>query len=91
MRALRYLAAAALAAGLVAACGDPTKEDIVKRSEGVDTKQQLEKVLGQPADISKLGPVETWTYAAANGSVSFVIAGDRVTLSTTSDKKSAGE
>lgn len=76
-----------IAAGLLAACGDATKEDIVKRSEGIDSKQQLEKILGQPNDIAKLGPLETWTYQAANGSVSFVIAGDRVTVSATSDKK----
>jgi hypothetical protein len=89
MRALGYFMSAAIAAGLNAACGDPTKEDIVKRSEGIDTKQQLEQVLGRPNDISKLGPVETWTYNAANGTVSFVIAGDRVTVSSTDDKKAA--
>ncbi|MBM3516054.1 MAG: hypothetical protein FJX59_20415 [Alphaproteobacteria bacterium] len=86
---VRKVLIVAVAAVILAACGDPTKEDIVKRSEGIDTKQQLERVLGQPSDISKLGPVETWTYNAANGSVAFVIAGDRVTLSTTSDKKAA--
>ena len=89
MNTLKYLAAAALVAAMVAACGDPTKEDIVKRSEGIDTKQQLEKVLGRPNDIAKLGPVETWTYNAANGTVSFVIAGDRVTVSATAEKKAA--
>ncbi len=89
MMTIRFLLTAGFAVGLLAGCGEPTKEDIVKKSEGLDTKQQLEKALGQPSDISKLGPVETWTYAAANGSVSFVIAGDRVTLSTTSDKKAA--
>lgn len=89
MKALKYFAAAILIAGLVAACGDPTKEDIVKRSEGIDSKQQLEKVLGRPDDIAKVGPIETWTYNAANGAVSFVIAGDRVTISTTSNEKAA--
>ena len=76
-----------LAGLLLAGCGDPTKEEILKRSEGADTKVLLEKALGRPSDIKKLGPVETWTYRAANGAVTFVIAGDQVTLSTTSDEK----
>ncbi|MDX2223092.1 MAG: hypothetical protein SFV21_10105 [Rhodospirillaceae bacterium] len=87
MHKLQWAAAIALTAGLITACGDPTKEDILKKAEGVDTKQRLEQVLGTPDDISKLGPVENWTYNAANGTVSFVIAGDMVTLSSTGDKK----
>lgn len=88
-RSIRQIVAVVLAGVLLAACGDPTKEEIVRKAEGIDSKQQLEKVLGQPSDIAKLGPVETWTYNAANGSVSFVIAGDRVTISSTADKKAA--
>jgi hypothetical protein len=80
-------AALIFAALLLAACGDPTKEDILKRSEGANTKALLEKALGRPADIKKLGPVETWTYRAANGAVVFLIAGDQVTLTTTSDQR----
>jgi hypothetical protein len=84
---LRTLAAAFLIAGLLTGCGDPTKEEILKKSEGADTKALLEKALGRPADITKIGPLESWTYRAANGSVTFVIAGDQVTISTTDDKK----
>ncbi|MDX2143264.1 MAG: hypothetical protein SFV19_07910 [Rhodospirillaceae bacterium] len=83
---------AALACTLMlSGCGDPTKEEILKKVDGIDTKQELEKVLGAPNDIAKLGPVETWTYNAVNGTVSFLIAGDRVTLSATGDKKPAPE
>jgi len=78
----------AVAALLVlASCGEPTKEEILRKVDGVNTKQHLEQVLGTPDDIDKLGPVETWTYVAVNGTVSFLIAGDRVTISATGDKK----
>jgi hypothetical protein len=83
-RAVAPLAAVMLAA-LLSACGSPTKEEILKKSDGADTKALLEKALGRPDDIKKVGPLETWTYKAANGSVSFVIAGDQVTLSTTAE------
>jgi hypothetical protein len=91
MRAdLRTSASRFAAAGLVilalSACGDPTKEDILKRSEGADTKALLEKAIGRPSDIRKIGPIESWTYKAANGEVTFVIAGDHVTLSTATDE-----
>ena len=82
----RRLLACALAL-VLAACGDPTKEDILKRAEGADTKALLERAIGRPNDIKKMGPLETWTYKAANGAVTFVIAGDRVTVSATSDEK----
>jgi hypothetical protein len=37
----------------------------------------------QPSDISKLGPVEQWTYKASNGDVVFLIVGDKVTMQAT--------
>ena len=37
----------------------------------------------KPTDLSKLGPLETWTYKASNGSVVFVVVGDTVTLQAT--------
>ncbi len=83
---IRQLAMAAFMGVAVAACGDPTKEDILKWSEGADTKERLERAIGRPTDIKKLGPLERWTYKAANGSVTFVLAGDQVTLSTTAEK-----
>jgi hypothetical protein len=77
--------ATALAAGLLiltlAAC-EPSKVDILEKSEGVTTKRALRDALGQPDDIAKLGPIETWTYKAKNGDVTFVIAGDTVTIKT---------
>lgn len=50
------------------------------KARDVETRAQLEKALGKPDDISKLGPLETWTYRAKNGQVTFVIIGDKVTL-----------
>lgn len=68
---------------LLAACMQPTKEEILRKAEPAETKQELEAALGYPDNIDKLGPVETWTYDASNGAVSFVLAGDIVTLRTT--------
>jgi hypothetical protein len=82
------MAAMLVLAVALAACGDPTKEEILKKSEGADTKALLEKALGRPTDIKKLGPLESWTYKAADGSVTFVIAGDQVTMSSTDSKSS---
>lgn len=43
----------------------------------------LERALGKPTDLSKIGPLETWTYRASNGTVVFVVVGDTVTLQAT--------
>ena len=71
-----------LAAGLVVGCSR-SKEDIVQKARGVGTRAELEQALGKPTDISKLGPVEHWTYKASNGTVVFLILGDKVTLQAT--------
>jgi hypothetical protein len=73
-------AAVALIVLLVAACGSPTKEDLIQRARDVTTRAELEKALGQPTDIVKLGPLEQWTYKARNGQVVFIIVGDTVTM-----------
>lgn len=86
MLQFRALASALCLAVLLAGCGDPTKEEILKKSEGADTKILLEKALGRPNDIKKIGPLESWTYKAADGAVNFVIAGDQVTVTSTEDK-----
>ena len=87
----RVLLAVLLMAGALAGCGDPTKAEILKKSEGADTKALLEKTLGQPDEVKKLGPLESWIYAAADGSVTFFLAGDQVTTSATSDKKPSAD
>lgn len=69
-----------LTVGTLAACGEPTKQDIIKDAEGADTKAQLENALGSPTEVSKLGPIEKWVYKAADGTVVFVITGDSVSL-----------
>jgi hypothetical protein len=72
----------ALTAGLLVGCSR-SKEDLVLKSRGVETRAELERALGKPSDISKLGPVEQWTYKASNGTVVFLIVGDKVTLQAT--------
>ena len=75
----RVLAGGLIVTALVA-CGRGTKEDILAKGRDVSTRAELEKALGKPDDISKLGPAETWRYKASNGEVVFVILGDKVTL-----------
>jgi hypothetical protein len=68
-----------LAAALMGGCGR-SKEDLVEKSRNASTRAELEQALGKPSGIAKLGPVEQWTYKASNGSVVFLIVGDKVTL-----------
>lgn len=76
---LKALGAIAVLA-LLAACGDPTKADLVKKAQGADTKAKLESVLGKPTELSKVGPVEKWTYKAKDGAVVFIITGETVAI-----------
>ena len=78
----RHVLVAVLALLLVTGCSR-SKEDIVGKAREVKTRADLERVIGKADDISKLGPVERWTYKASNGEVVFVIVGDTVTLQTT--------
>lgn len=64
----------------LAACGEPTKKDILDKAENIETKADLEEALGAPDDISKVGPLERWTYQAEDGRVTFIITGERVSL-----------
>jgi hypothetical protein len=75
----RTLLIGAVLLGLVA-CGRGTKEEIVAKARDISARAELERVLGRPDDITKLGPLETWRYKASNGEVVFVIVGDTVTL-----------
>jgi hypothetical protein len=75
----RILIALALIGLALVGCSR-TKEDVLRKAENVKTRADLESRLGRPDDISKLGPVEQWTYKASNGEVVFVIVGDAVTL-----------
>ena len=68
-----------LAAGLAIGCSR-SKEDLVEKSRNASTRVELEQALGKPSDISKIGPVEQWTYKASNGTVVFLIVADKVTL-----------
>lgn len=71
----------------LAACGKPTKEELVRKSENVKTKAELEAVLGRADDISKVGPLETWRYKGSNGDVVFIITGNIVQLQATDSGK----
>jgi hypothetical protein len=82
MSKLRAALVLMLLAALVA-CGPPAKSDILKKAASVKTKAELEQVLGKPADVAKLGPLEKWTYKASDGEVIFVIAGETVTIQAT--------
>lgn len=89
MRRLARFVACAVLALLLAACGPSSKEDMLAKARDVKTRAQLESALGRPDDVSKLGPLEKWTYKAKNGQVVFVLVGDAVTLEAAgpSDKK----
>ena len=77
----RWLAIVMLLA--LAACGKPTKEELLRKSENVKTKAELQAVLGLADDITKVGPLETWRYKGSNGDVVFIITGDTVQLQAT--------
>jgi len=70
---------------LTLACARETKHDLLKKTELVTTKAELEQMLGAPDDRNKLGPIETWTYEVSDGKVTFLIAGDTVQIQATSD------
>ena len=74
----------ALALLALAACGDPSKGEIIKKAENATTKAELEKALGAPTEVDKVGPLEKWTYKASDGAVVFAIIGDTVTMKATS-------
>ena len=82
-RTLVRLAGAVLLLLVLAACGPPAKEDLLSKARDVKTRAELEKALGKPTDLSKIGPLETWTYKASNGTVVFVVVGDTVTIQAT--------
>lgn len=71
---------------LLAACFAPSKADLIKKAEGAKSRAELEAALGEPSEVSKLGPIEKWTYVASDGSVVFVLAGDTITFEATADR-----
>lgn len=77
---------AALALVLVG-CGPSSKSDIVSKAKDAKTRADLERVLGKADDVSKLGPIEKWTYKAKDGRVVFILVGDTVTIEKTGDTK----
>lgn len=89
MRRVGRAFACAVTALALAACGPSSKEDMLAKTREVKTRAQLESALGRPDDVSKLGPLEKWTYRARNGQVVFVLIADAVTLEATapSEKK----
>ncbi|MGE0423773.1 MAG: hypothetical protein AB7O88_16015 [Reyranellaceae bacterium] len=77
-----------LAMLVLAACdSSPTKAEILKKASGLKTREELEKVLGPPNNLDKLGPIERWTYNAKDGVVVFTIVAGGVVLDETGDRK----
>lgn len=70
---------------LLAGCFAPSKADIIKKAQGATTRADLESALGEPSEVSKIGPIEKWTYKAADGAVIFLLAGDSITFEVTED------
>ncbi len=64
----------------------PSKADILEKSESAETMREVKEALGDPDDVSKFGPVETWTYNAENGAVKIDFTGERVINRRTADK-----
>lgn len=85
-RRIVMLGGLAVAAALAGCDSSPTKAEILKKAEGLKTKDQLEKVLGVPAKLEKFGPGERWTYNAKDGVVVFTIAFGRVVLDETGER-----
>jgi hypothetical protein len=76
----------AFAAVAVLGCGPPSQHEILKQTEGVETKQELEAKIGAPDEVDKFGPLEKWTYRASDGDVEFVITGDDIGSKRTKDR-----
>lgn len=85
-RRIVVLGGLSMAAALAACDSSPTKAEILKKATGLKTKDDLEKVLGTPAKLDKLGPLERWTYNASDGYVVFTIVAGRVALDQTGDR-----
>jgi len=79
-----------LVAGLLlalAACGKPTKEEMLQKADGAKKKAEVVAILGQPDDIAKIGPLEVWSYTASNGKVVFTMLAENVTLVVTEPER----
>lgn len=72
---------------LLAACGPPSSEELIRKAEKASNKVELESAIGKPTGVSKLGPIEQWVYKTKDGEVTFTITGDRVALTTGGTKK----
>ena len=72
---------------VLAGCGPSSKAGIVAKARDVKTRADLEKALGKPDDIGKLGPVEKWTYKAKDGRVVLILLGDTVTIEKTAESE----
>ena len=71
---------------LLTACFAPSKADLIKKAEGAATRAELESRLGEPSEVSKLGPLEKWTYVASDGAVTFVLTGNAVAFEMTEER-----
>ena len=83
----RLLLVGALSA--LAGCEDPkpTKAELLKKVEGARSKTDVEKALGAPANVDKLGPAERWTYEARDGVVIVTIVAGYVAFKETGERR----
>ena len=63
----------------------PSKADLLAKAQEAKDRASLEKALGRPDDVSKFGPIETWTYRAKDGELKFTVAGETIVLTRTGD------
>jgi hypothetical protein len=87
---VRRLAALALLGLLLAGC-QRTRHDLIEASVDADTRDELKAALGAPDELHRMGPVELWTYEASDGTVSFLITGEKVQIQTSGPEREEGE
>ncbi|MCZ7647839.1 MAG: hypothetical protein M5U26_21710 [Planctomycetota bacterium] len=91
MRKLMLGFASLVLAFALVGCGRGSKQDVMKKAEGITKKADLESKLGKPDKFDKAGvgplTIETWTYNASDGEVVFVITGDTVALKASGNKE----
>lgn len=71
---------ALLIALALAACDAPpsTLAEIARKGEKAGTPAELQRALGKPHKVTRIGPAENWTYKATDGEISFLVMGDSV-------------
>ena len=64
-------------------CSSPSKADVLSRTKGIESAEELRKTIGAPDDVEALAMFERWRYECSDGDVVFHVAGDKVILRNT--------